>query len=299
MTAASINQATAHVCCPDCGLESPNLVGHLPHADFFAGRVLEPAIPGGALYSCNNCHLHFRWPRLSKQQMDELYEVGEDDNWTSAASKRRDWQIAAEWIQALPQNESILDIACFDGRFLESLPDRHQKYGVEIQPLAAERATQRGARIIADNFEKLDSVCETFSVITAFDILEHTHEPLRFLQQLSHRLQPGGSLIVGTGNSQAATWRLMGSDYWYCSTIEHISFINPKWSLVAGNALGMPVERLETLSHSRASVSKVCRETVMNLSYRAAPSITQTMLRRYRNLVRSKKRTTDCYTSLG
>ncbi len=228
MSAASTEPAIPQVCCPDCGMESPNLVGHLPHADFFAGRVIEPALPGGALYSCDNCHLYFRWPRLSKQQMDELYELGDEDNWTSAASKRRDWQLAATWIQSLPQNESVLDIACFDGRFLESLPDHHRKYGVEIQPLAAERATQRGAQIIAANFEKLDSVSDTFSVITAFDILEHTHEPLQFLTQLSNRLEPGGSLIVGTGNSNAASWRLMGSDYWYCSTIEHISFINPR-----------------------------------------------------------------------
>lgn len=290
--------------CPSCRGQDLIPHGRLPDADHVAGRKLPIALPGGSLVQCKQCRLQFRWPRPSKAQMDMLYETGDVGYWNSGADKRPDWQMAAAWIESLGEptttTHSILDVACFDGRFLNSLDERHEKSGIEIQPEAVSRAEESGVRVIARDFEELASLelSEShpgFSVVTAFDILEHTHDPLHFIRLAISVLRPGGVLILGTGNTDAPSWRWMGNDYWYCANPEHLSFINPAWCGWAASQLGCEVAKVSTLSHSRPTISKVCRETTMNLIFRAAPRLTHRYLAGYRRLVGSKKRTTASY----
>ena len=281
--------------CPSCHGNRCVDRGALPAGDFFAGRWVEPSLPGGSLYSCETCHLWFRWPRLTQQEMDALYFTGSETNWDAPSRHRRDWSIANAWIQQAPDVTSVLDVACFDGRFLENLPNGIERFGVEIQPDAAERARLRHVQIIGGDFKELASCERRFSVVTAFDILEHTHEPLKFLSLAIDKLDRGGRLIIGTGNTDSWSWRLMGNHYWYCSTVEHISFINPDWCQHAADQLGLSIASMASLSHGKTSVSKRFRETTMNLSYRVVPDLTRRTIASYRALVRSKKRTTPSF----
>jgi SAM-dependent methyltransferase len=291
MNHAALNLATNRASeCPSCGENDLTSRGQLPDADFFAGRDLDPPLPGGILYACNSCALHFRWPRLTKEEADSLYSGGEEDNWDSAAEKRPDWQMAQEWISELKPGKSVLDIACFDGRFLSSLDDHHERYGIEIHPGAAGRARQSGVEIIANDFAELRGIERKFSVITAFDILEHTHAPHQFLASVADALEPGGLAIIGTGNTDAKSWQFMGPKYWYSSNIEHISFINPRWCEVVASTLNLDVARIARLSHCYPTITKICREATLNLLYRSAPHYSSLIQYRYRKLFRPHRR---------
>lgn len=66
--------------------------------------------------------------------------------------------------------KSILDVGCWRGDFLNSLPDTYDKTGVDIceEPLKNVRA-----KTISCSIEKLPFPSEGFDMVTCFEVLEH------------------------------------------------------------------------------------------------------------------------------
>jgi SAM-dependent methyltransferase len=255
--------------CPDCS-GSAKLIGPIPATDLFAGRKLERPLPGGGLYRCCQCSLGFRWPRLDKDQLDLLYKGGSEMAWATPADSRTDWRIAARWIaQGLRTGSRILDVGCFDGRFLESLLGSYHCSGIEIHPAARSRAEQKGIELIGSDFSKISG---DFDCITAFDVIEHVERPKSFLEECLAAIPPGGWVLVSTGNLDAFSFRMMGSRYWYCTIAEHVSFVSPGWFSVLANMLDYRVVQQAAFSHGSRTPARCVRESANNFLYRALPS---------------------------
>lgn len=256
--------------CPSCG-GSSYFIGSIPPTDIFAGRILLEPLNGGSLYRCKVCQLGFRWPRLSKTELDLLYEDGSDHAWSSSVHLRRDWSVAHKWITStLSKGDSILDIGCFDGGALESLVGNYKCFGVEIHPKARLLAEQKGISLIGSDFSDLKG---NFGFITAFDVIEHVEDPAIFLRKCLNALRPGGCLLISTGNFDSFTFRMMGSRYWYCTIAEHISFVSPRWFLKHFSEMGCKCEKLITFAHDEASIGRRIKEIFMNALYWIHPSI--------------------------
>ena len=262
--------------CPSCESRNIKLIGKIPYTDVFAGKALLVPLNGGELYSCDMCNCFFRFPRLPKREMDALYRLGDDENWTPLKDQKRpDWQIAYSWIHNNTTNRQVLDVGCFSGEYLKGLLNTGADfYGIEIHKKAAERAMQYGVEIIGEDFECLRAVEKRFDVVTSFDVIEHVYNPKLFLNMLADVTKPGGEIIISTGNSMAISWRLMGSRYWYCTIGEHISFINPQWCEQVAHELGLEVTNVEYFSHappSRLTLINRVKEIISNLVYRFLP----------------------------
>ena len=101
-----------------------------------------------------NCF--FKFPRVSKEELDALYRSGDDENWSlQPEEKRNDWQIAYSWIENYCENKKVLDVGCFNGGFLTGLEDDTHLYGVEIHRKAADCAIQMGVNILGNDFDIL------------------------------------------------------------------------------------------------------------------------------------------------
>ena len=184
--------------CPSCGSSNVKLIGKIPYTDVFAGKVLSEPLNGGGLYSCDMCNCFFRFPRLSKYEMDVLYRLGDDENWTpSKDQKRPDWKIAYSWMLNRNTNRQVLDVGCFSGEYLQGLLGTGADlYGVEIHKEAADRARNFGVDIIGDDFECLSTEDKRFDVVTSFDVIEHVYNPKLFLNMLVDVTKPGGEIII-------------------------------------------------------------------------------------------------------
>jgi SAM-dependent methyltransferase len=131
-----------------------------------------------------------------------------------------------------------------------------------------------------DVFGDLPAVKLKFDVITAFDVIEHVEEPVRFLGILADKLKPGGDIIISTGNTSAKAWRFLGSRYWYCWYPEHIVFINPAWATGAADKLGLSLIEAAAFSYGDALGLNRWRELVHNVIYRFFPAPLAWMRRR-------------------
>ena len=156
----------------------------------FAGRNVG-SMPA-QLAVCQSCLLGFRSPQPSKSELADLYESGSETAWSEGSEViRKDWELAAQWVERIGASR-VLDIGCFDGGFLEMLPATILKAGVEINPAASQRAAERGVQLVASDFHDLDVVAETFDLVSAFDVIEHVHNPKAFLETLSAVVRPRG-----------------------------------------------------------------------------------------------------------
>lgn len=269
------------VSCPDCNAGEAAWIGAIPDAFEFAGTALDSPLPGGSLYRCEVCGLHWRHPQPAKSELDALYRKGAASSWQYHPVKRRDWQLASTIIRKHDEVATVLDVGCFDGRFLDHLGNRYRRSGIEVHPLAAEHAAAKGIEIVGRDFSDLDTLHTPFDAVVAMDVIEHVGSPKTFLASLAQATRPGGLIILSTGNTATTPWQIMGGMYWYCSIAEHISFINPRWCEYAAAELGLTIEDLVTFSHEPAKVSEAFIQAAANLFYRYLPNLAYTLRRLY------------------
>lgn len=257
--------------CPSCLSTDVCLIGLIPASNVFAGKELNRIIPGGKLWQCLHCALVFRFPRLSKYELDTLYRNGLSENWPDKIDNRIDWKLAKDVVENLNQIKTVLDIGCFDGKFLESLDNRYEKLGIEIHTEAAKRAELRGIKILGNDFKKLRNNKNIADVVLALDVIEHSEDPFDFLVQLVEAVKLGGFIIIGTGNSDALSWKFMGSAYWYSHIAEHISFINTRWTNQVADKLGLSIIQTYKYSHGSKNFNIKAKEVILNILYRISP----------------------------
>lgn len=258
--------------CPSCGCSAPRSMGKIPASDVFAGRRLDKPLDGGGLYRCRRCRLAFRFPLRSEQELDELYQSGIEDAWSANPAARNDWQIAGRWLSdSLVAGSSVLDVGCFDGRFLETVGNGYRRCGIEIHSAAASRASSKGIEIVGQHYRQLATMNRKFDAIVSFDLIEHVPDPVSFLALLSGALATAGLAIVSSGNVDAWSWRIMGSRYWYCTISEHISFISPRWCRLALPAAALDLQRQARFSHGGDGPLRSANEAAANLAYRLFP----------------------------
>lgn len=266
--------------CPSCENDKISCIGVIPSTNVFAGRILSEPLDGGKLFRCLSCHLHFRFPRMPKSKLDELYRLGEENNWANQPVDRKDWHIAGNWIASNYERGSVLDVGCFAGKFLEFLGPDFKRFGIEIHSGAAKKAEQKGVQILGEDYISLETFSDTFDVVVAMDVIEHVPDPYFFLKLLVGVLRPGGSIIISTGNTQATSWQWMGSRYWYCTIAEHISFINPAWCYHVAQKINLKVDRIWFFSHATQTLQQRLIDFGKNTIYLAAPGLMQWMRKR-------------------
>ncbi len=231
------------------------------------------------LLACRECGFQFKHPPIPEDQLLACYRKAEASHWKDDPNPHeRQFDVLRNLVEKhAPLNMSdtrrILDVGCFNGAILSYIGDNWERFGVEPSIEAANRARQRGVTILGPTIHDLPpSVANTlrFDAILIIDVIEHVLQPLELLQQVRSLLKPSGIIIIGTGDTDAWSWRLQGSRYWYCSMVEHVSFFGERAMEELAARLNMrTVEHLK-LSHIRANPIRRWRKTIRNLIFEAA-----------------------------
>lgn len=254
-----------------CGSRHQSL-GVIPEGDFFAGRVLPTAIPGGQLWRCVDCDSLFRHPILTAAEYRRLYETGAAEQW-SGDETRLDLEVVRSVALGSPGAKRVLDVGCGSGDFLASLPASFERFGIEPSSGAGALAAQRGIRIAAPTLEELPAEAR-FDVITVIDVIEHIPEPAPFLAKALAHLAPGGVVVVSTGSPQVPVWRgVYGAHFWYCSFPEHISFPSRKFYEHTARSNGAEVTGVTVTRYRDIPLWKAAVLWLIQLVYWASPPL--------------------------
>jgi len=206
--------------------------------------------------------------------LDALYRTCSIAQWQYDPSGRFDWVLTHRHLESRLGSGSVLDIGCFDGAFHEYLGSTWKGYGIEINLDARARAVERGITLLGDNVTDLEHVTGEFDAVVAFDVLEHVVDPRALLGQMAARTRPGGTVAIASGNTDAPSWKLMGSRYWYCTIPEHMAFLSETWCRRAGIHFGLELVTMERYCHERVRAPRhVVHELASNLLYRFFPGV--------------------------
>ncbi len=143
----------------------------------------------------------------------------------------------------------VLDVGCWDGALLDSLPKTWRRHGVEINKKAAFIAEQRGIKVTTEPIESASLEVESYDLILILDVLEHLEKPIIVFDKISKLLRQNGYLFAFTGNSMSVGARLYGGGWYYYNYPEHLSFFSPSSMQVALNKVGMSVVNISTEAH--------------------------------------------------
>ncbi|CAN5869109.1 hypothetical protein BH11PLA1_BH11PLA1_15150 [soil metagenome] len=121
--------------------------------------------------------------------------------------------------------ESILDVGCGYGfllaalralqggaKFLDSLPPRI--VGVEVSAGEAEFARKTlGVDVRTGLLSAAGLKPGSFDAVLSFEVIEHTLEPRKFVEELVAHVRPGGTVIIGTDNFGAPPVKKTGAEF--------------------------------------------------------------------------------------
>jgi SAM-dependent methyltransferase len=97
----------------------------------------------------------------------------------------------------LPPGGELLDAGCGAGTTLDELTRYGRAHGVELNPLGVRAARERGhADVREARVEELPFEDATFDCITCLDVIEHTPDDIRSLEELRRVAKPGAALVV-------------------------------------------------------------------------------------------------------
>lgn len=206
-------------------------------------------------YRCNGCGYQFVFPRVPADRLLACYETASKENWDTSSSHSDDrfYDLKQTILTEHAAGKTVLDLGCFDGGFLRHLGPEWTRLGVEPCAAAAKVAGERGIEVIAPTLEGIDwtrgaGCCD---IVTCFDVMEHVEDPVATLQGAARLLRQRGIMMIETGNSDSAHWRLIRKSYWYCGIVEHIGFFNRQSLTAAADRAGFDVVDFRRVRHGR------------------------------------------------
>ncbi len=184
---------------------------------------------------CVSCGLVRVAPLPSVEELQTHYAASYDDGAYDAFSRAASIRgaIADDRLHAVlrhvPSEGRWLDVGCSSGDFLDAA-DRAgiRAEGIDLAAGAVERARARGFVARQASVESFEPDA-AFDVITAFDVLEHSRQPLAMLGRLRSWLRPGGHLILAVPDVGSILPRFVMRRHWfYYAPQEHLYYFDER-----------------------------------------------------------------------
>ncbi|HEX3694634.1 MAG TPA: class I SAM-dependent methyltransferase [Polyangia bacterium] len=166
---------------------------------------------------------------------------------------------------------TLVDIGCGGGTFLDLLPPDIQGFGLEPSLKSAAFGRARGRRIFAPDAEGWSAdLPDAVDVIALFDVIEHLRTPGPFVRRLLRRLNPGGRLVIFTGDAGSAWSRRWGIRWWYHGWAGHLSCFSATGLGTLLQGMNLSRESIDSLvyMHDTPTLRRRVRELPLRLANR-------------------------------
>ena len=177
------------------------------------------------LVRCRRCSMIFANPVPGEFVSGQYYdEQAGTDYYLSQAKLESDYA-AARFERELRlfrkhcQGGAVLDVGCSSGAFLfwlnRRFPGCYQGLGTDVSGPPLDYAESRGVAVMRGNFLEQDFGQKQFDAVTFWAVVEHLHEPRRFLAKVWSVLKPEGRCFVLVPNMKSLAARVLGARYRY------------------------------------------------------------------------------------
>lgn len=157
---------------------------------------------------------------------------------------RREFARTVDFIQGFVARGRLLELGCAYGFFLQEAERAgFAAAGIELAADAAAQARARGLNVttgIADEvtLEKLGGL----DVIVLLDVIEHLPDPHGTLALCERHLNPGGIIVLTTGDFGSLVARMTGASWRLMTPPQHLWFFTRESMRRLAHSLGLSLE---------------------------------------------------------
>lgn len=163
---------------------------------------------------------------------NEHYEKGVYQDYLKAKDlKILTATIRLKQIAKYQPGRKVLDIGCSAGFFLETAEQHgYDIQGIEFSSVAIQSAAShiRDKLIQGDVHQELGRWQNNVDWVSAFDLIEHMHNPVQFISNVKKILKDGGLLVMSTPDTGHFLRRLMGSRWPMLQPLQHTVLFSRK-----------------------------------------------------------------------
>jgi SAM-dependent methyltransferase len=231
-------QKTETLHCPACG--RPTLQRYLYSKH------------GCDIFKCRDCGLgrseaaQFDPARYyTKDYFSGQHADGYGDYLGSERVLRREFAHVVDVIRRSCAGGRLIELGCAYGFFLQEAKRYFDVAGIELADDAAAHARQAGLNVVSGvadegNMARLGPA----DVIVLLDVIEHLPDPRTTLELAVRHLNPGGIIVITTGDFSSLYARLAGSHWRLMTPPQHLWFFTPASIERLADGLGLRVESL-------------------------------------------------------
>ena len=141
---------------------------------------------------------------------------------------------------------TLLEFGCAYGFFLmEAAPFFERVEGIELCEDAVRFCRSRGLKV-ARGVVEIGSLKGPYDAAVGLDVIEHIPDPHEAVKLIAGRLNPGGTILLTTGDWRSLLARAMGPRWRLMTPPQHLSFFTPRSMTLMLEAAGL---RVVELSH--------------------------------------------------
>ncbi len=185
---------------------------------------------GAPIYACPECTFRFARPERNANlgnAFDE-FESSYIQYFDEAPRDTVNFERLTAWMAqfgALDAGATVLDVGAGSGKFVRYL----RRMGMDATGLEPSAALYQHylAGDAAFRCQKLAEFSRSegrrFSIVTAFDVIEHVDDPVETIALISELAEPGGRVFVSTPDTGSLHARVMGR-HWHYYHRYHLSY---------------------------------------------------------------------------
>jgi SAM-dependent methyltransferase len=206
--------------------------------------ILQCSVCGLGRTNCAGFDLHNYY---TEGYFSGVHSDGYADYRGSEPVLRREFARTVQFIRGLRDGGRLLEIGCAFGFFLEEARGFYDVAGIEIADAAVAFCQSRGLAVIngvaeESTFRQLGM----FDVIVLLDVVEHLPDPRSCLALCRRHLNPGGIIVISTGDFASIYARLAGRKWRLMTPPQHLWFFTPESMRRLSHSLGL---QLQTYDH--------------------------------------------------
>jgi 2-polyprenyl-3-methyl-5-hydroxy-6-metoxy-1,4-benzoquinol methylase len=159
---------------------------------------------------------------------------------------RREFARTVKYIRRYRASGRLLEIGCAYGFFLSEAKRFFQVVGIEPAADAAAYCRESGLSVLGVPVDEIDlSALGNMDVIVLLDVIEHLPNPAATLTRCVQHLNPGGLIVISTGDFGSIAARWLGRRWRLMTPPQHLWFFSAGSILRLAARLNLRVESLE------------------------------------------------------